>query len=210
MLNAMRYLIMLLLLVLCPANAFADFCNATPALKNEWEFIGGFSPQSGGPISGLEDRQFLLAGLAYSRVCWKAKSVNIAYTATFLPVAMVKQPDLPNQRSSSLPVIPAHNVYGLSALPLGFSFRFGKGAIQPFADMHGGVIASWEPVPIDAPDATGLNFIFDFGGGLRFKTTARSAVNVGYKFVHISNGYTTSFNPGLDNNVVFASVTLLR
>jgi opacity protein-like surface antigen len=207
----MRYLkFVLLALILTPANAFAELCNLKPDFKNEWEFIGGYSPGSGGPISGLKDRQFILAGVAYSRPCWQIKRVDVAYTATFLPIAMVTQPDLPNMRSANPPVIPEHTVYGLSALPIGFSFRFGRGTVQPFADMHGGILASWEPVPLDRPDATGLNFIFDFGGGLRFKTSARSAVNVGYKFVHFSNANTTSVNPGLDNNVVFASVTLFR
>jgi opacity protein-like surface antigen len=98
----------------------------------------------------------------------------------------------------------------LSALPLGFSARFGQGRVRPFADIHGGIIASTEPVPVDAPDATGLNFIFDVGAGLRFKTGPRTAVNVGYKYLHISNGYTTGFNPGLDNNVLFAGISFLR
>lgn len=151
-----------------------------------------------------------MAGIAYSRVCWTSRNVDIAYTATLLPVALVLQPALPNARSASPAVIPRHTVYGLGALPLGFSFRFGHDAIQPFVDMHGGIIASAEPVPLDAPDATGLNFVFDFGAGLRFKTGDRSAISGGYKFLHISNAYTTGFNPGLDNNVIFASFSILR
>lgn len=210
MLCAMRWLSFWIALALYPASAYAEICNISPVLKNEWEFIGGYSPQSGGITSSLKDRQFVLAGIAYSRVCWNIKRVDIAYTATLLPIAMVRQPDLPNMRSGTPAVVPAHTVYGLSALPIGFSLRFGRGKVYPFADLHGGIIASWEPVPVDRPDATGLNFIFDFGGGLRVKTSTRSAVNFGYKYLHFSNGYTTRVNPGLDNNVVFGSLTLFR
>jgi ABC-type lipoprotein export system ATPase subunit len=36
------------------------------------------------------------------------------------------------------------------------------------------------------------------------------AVTVGYKFLHVSNANTTSFNPGLDNNVVYVGYSFIR
>jgi hypothetical protein len=71
-------------------------------------------------------------------------------------------------------------------------------------------VASLEPIPQQGPNATGLNFMLQFGGGVRWKVKPRHAVTVGYKFVHISNGYTTSFNPGLDNHVIYAGFSWLR
>src|SRR6266566_2535762 len=56
-------------------------------------------------------------------------------------------------------------------------------------------------LPINAPDATGLNFLFDFSPGVRINVARHEALNVGYKFLHISNASTTNFNPGVDNNV---------
>jgi opacity protein-like surface antigen len=74
----------------------------------------------------------------------------------------------------------------------------------------GGIIASSEPVPVEATDATGLNFMFDFGGGLRWAVSNKHAISAGYRFMHISNARTTRFNPGLDNNVVYVGFSFLR
>ena len=33
---------------------------------------------------------------------------------------------------------------------------------------------------------------------------------LGYRYFHISNAYTTSFNPGVDNNVFYVGYSFLR
>jgi hypothetical protein len=33
---------------------------------------------------------------------------------------------------------------------------------------------------------------------------------LGYKFLHISNGFTSAVNPGVDNNVFYAGFSILR
>ena len=38
----------------------------------------------------------------------------------------------------------------------------------------------------------------------------RRAITVGYRCLYISNAGTTSFNPGLDNSVFYASYSFLR
>ncbi len=65
------------------------------------------------------------------------------------------------------------------------------------------------PVPVDLAEASRVNFIFDFGGGARWQVGNTHLLRFGYRFVHISNADTTSFNPGLDNNVLYASFSLL-
>jgi hypothetical protein len=64
--------------------------------------------------------------------------------------------------------------------------------VQPFFGIHGGIIVSTEPIPINAPDATGLNCLFEIGIGVRINLT-KQAVKPGYKLLHISNAYTTGF-----------------
>lgn len=55
-----------------------------------------------------------------------------------------------------------------------------------------------------------MNFLFDLGVGLRWETSSRGAVSIGYRFLHISNADTTSFNPGVDNNVFYLGYSFLR
>jgi len=202
--------LMLLLIASFPDEAQATVCSALSAPRHDFQLLAGYSPVSSTWIGRTEDRKFVLAGFTYSYRCWKAREVGISYTTGVFPVAALLQPAMPNFRASTPRIIPEHAVYGVGVLPVGFTAHFGRHAIQPFFEMRGGMIASTEPVPINAPDSTGLNFLFDVGPGMRFKVGDHHAVSMGYKFLHISNAYTANFNPGVDNNVIFVGLSVLR
>lgn len=107
--------------------------------------------------------------------------------------------------------MPAHAVYGFAVTPLGFTFDFARRRkVYPFLETNEGIIASTEPIPINIDGATGLNFLIDLGGGVRINTGGRRAVTIGYKFLHISNGFTSAVNPGVDNNVFYAGFSILK
>ena len=102
-------------------------------------------------------------------------------------------------------------MYGFGVTPVGFVFEFGaRRRVYPLAETAGGIVASTEPIPIRAGNASGLNFLFYFGGGLRIRTREHSALTLGYRFLHISNAGTTNFNPGLDNNVFYLGYSFRR
>jgi hypothetical protein len=82
--------------------------------------------------------------------------------------------------------------------------------MYPFLQTNEGIIASGEPIPINVIGATGLNFLIDIGGGIRIRTGQRRVISLGYKFLHISNGFTSALNPGVDNNVFYAGFSLLK
>jgi hypothetical protein len=193
-----------------PAHVIAAVCNASAGPKHDFEFLAGYSPASSTWIGRSEDRKLVLAGFMYSYKCWTAGAVDISYTVGAFPLTFLFQPAQPNFRSGTRQLIPAHAVYGAAVLPVGFTTHLGRRALQPFFGIHGGIIASTEPIPVNAADATGLNFLFDFSPGISIKISSHQAVNVGYKFLHISNAYTTNFNPGVDNNVVFIGFSLLK
>jgi hypothetical protein len=113
-------------------------------------------------------------------------------------------------RSNQPRPVDAHWVYGFAVAPLGFTFDISQRRLHPFIETLGGVIASAEPVPEDQTDASGLNFLFDFGGGVRYRIRPRQSLTFGYRFLHISNAGTTSFNPGVDNNVFYVGYSFLR
>ena len=123
-----------------------------------------------------------------------------------MPAAVLFQP------GESLPqFVSAHAVYGFAVTPLGFTADFGhRRRVYPFLQTNEGIIASSEPIPINVTGATGLNFLIDVGGGVRIQTSRRRAISLGYKFLHISNGFTSAFNPGVDNNVFYAGFSILR
>lgn len=106
---------------------------------------------------------------------------------------------------------PSHAVYGFAVTPLGFTADFLRShKVCPFLQTSEGIIASSQPIPINITGATGLNFLIDVGGGLRIQAGPHRALTLGYKFLHISNGFTAPVNPGVDNNVFYAGFSLLK
>ena len=147
-----------------------------------------------------------MSGFGYAYRCWAWQAISISYTCEIIPAAILFQP------AQYLPPYSAsHAVYGFGVTPLGFTFDFARGhRAYPFLETDEGIIASSQPIPIDVPGATGLNFLIDLGGGIRIKLGDKHAVSLGYKFLHISNGFTSPVNPGVDNNVFYAAFSILK
>jgi lipid A 3-O-deacylase PagL len=201
------------LFLLLPVLGVAGFCTAPRAgdTRHEFQILAGYSPGSTTGWGSTEGRRFLLAGLEYRYRCWAGSWWSVSYTGGAFPVSVMFQDEARRTAGDVAFVIPKRTVYGGSVMPLGFTFdALRQRRAHPFAEALGGVVASLEPIPQQGPNATGLNFMLQFGGGVRWKVKPRHAVTVGYKFVHISNGYTTSFNPGLDNHVIYAGFSWLR
>jgi Lipid A 3-O-deacylase (PagL) len=188
------------LVLALPGAIRAEFCGANPApqqWRHEFRFFGGYSPVTATLIGVETDRRFALAGFSYSYTCWAWSSVFLSYTGAVMPAAIL--------------IEPSHSVYGVAVTPVGFTLDFSRRhRLDPFVEFDGGIIASTEPIPERHPDAAGLNFLFDLGGGVRWKVGPRGAVTLGYKFLHISNAFTTNFNPGVDNNVFYVGYSFLR
>ncbi len=187
--------------LLGPSAASAAFCSDSSQageLRHDFQFLAGFSPSSPTIIGTETGRRFALGGFSYSFRCWAWNSVSISYTGEIMPAAVLIQPG-------------GRAVYGFAVTPLGFTMDFARRrTVHPFAEVNVGIIASTEPIPERQPDATGLNFLVDFGGGVRWKMGRRNALSAGYRFLHISNAFTTNFNPGVDNNVFYVGYSLLR
>jgi hypothetical protein len=197
-----------------PAILRAGLCSANDRQpRHDFQVFAGFSPVSATLIGTAADRRLALAGFAYSFRCRSWNSVSISYTVAAMPAAILIQPaqtlynfNPPYERNA-----PAHAVYGFAVAPVGFTFDFArKRRVYPFLETSGGIVASTQPIPENQPDATGLNFFFDVGGGIRRRVGERGAVSLGYRFFHISNAGTTSFNPGVDNNVFYVGYSFLR
>lgn len=203
---------MTLLILAIPLHA--GFCSAPDGdPRQEFEFFAGYSPASSTLIGTETDRRFVAAGFSYGYRCWIWKAASLSYTPTLMPAAILLQPSeiLYNFVPPYQRVSPSHAVYGFAIAPLGFTLDLLRSRrIHPFVESIGGLIASVEPIPENQPDASGLNFLFDFGGGVRWNASRRRVVSVGYRFLHISNAGTTNFNPGVDNNVLYVGYSFWR
>jgi hypothetical protein len=198
----------LLALAFGTGAARAAICPHVDGPRNDFELFAGYSPVSPTLIGTEPDRRFVLAGLNYSYLCNEWKHVSLSFTAGVMPAAIVLQPATVEQFpfTGLVKLMPPHAVYGFGITPVGVTFDFARRrTVHPFVEIGLGIIASTEPIPENQIDATGLNFLVVVGAGARWKR-----VSLGYKFVHISNAFTTSFNPGLDNGVFYAGYSLVR
>jgi hypothetical protein len=184
--------------LLATGTAWAGVCSVDSSEpRHDFQFFAGYSPVPATLIGTTADRQFLLAGFDYSYRCWVWSRVSIAYSGELVPAAILFEP--------------AHAVYGFAITPVGFTAEFRRRhRVYPYLQTNEGIVASSEPIPINVTGATGLNFVIDVGGGVRIRTSERRAISLGYKFLHISNGFTSAVNPGVDNNVFYAGFSILR
>jgi lipid A 3-O-deacylase PagL len=184
--------------LLAAGAAWAGVCSVDSSEpRHDFQFFAGYSPVPATLIGTTTDRQFLVAGFGYSYRCWVWSRVSIAYSGELMPAAILFEP--------------GHAVYGFAITPVGFTAEFGRRhRIYPYLQTNEGIIASSEPIPINVTGATGLNFVIDVGGGVRIRTGERRAISLGYKFLHVSNGFTSAVNPGVDNNVFYAGFSILR
>jgi hypothetical protein len=90
---------------------------------------------------------------------------------------------------------------GEAMSPVGFQWNFRPShPWQPFLIGHGGYMYSTRPIPITG--AGSFNFTFDFGAGVELFRAGHQSVRAEYRYHHISNHDTATYNPGIDNGVV--------
>ncbi len=180
--------------------------------RHEFQLLAGYSPGSPTIIGTTRSARFALGGFSYSYRFRTAGSTSLHYNAGIMPAALLRVPAQTIYRSTppSHRRVEAHTVYGFAVTPIGFMAEFSPRRVRPFVDGVGGIIASTEPIPQNQPNATGLNFVFGFGGGVRWNLKPRRVLSLGYRFLHISNAGTTSFNPGVDNNVFYVGYSFQR
>jgi hypothetical protein len=179
---------------------------------NEFGIWGGISFNAPTLIGKTADARFGNVGLRYGRVLAAGKTVAFEYTIDAIPVAL-----LSTKRFTLVTISPGvfsvqetrERVYGAGLAPIGLKLNFRRHKrLQPFAGATGGFLFFQRDVP--APGAAQFNFTFDFAGGVQIINSNRRAFTIGYKYQHISNGYRSSFNPGVDVQMIYAGFSVFR
>ena len=100
-------------------------------------------------------------------------------------------------------------ITGAGLSPVGFQLNFRRRErVQLFAQGSGGFLYFGERIPDER--GAQFNFTADFGGGVQWKTGARRAWTVGYRYHHVSNGYRADVNPGFDSNLFYVGFSIFR
>ena len=178
---------------------------------NEFGIWGGLSFHSPTLIGKTPNARFGNIGLRYGRVLAASKTVAFEWTIDAVPVAV-----LSNDRFTAVPsgsgfVITQSrkSVYAWGIAPIGLKFNFRRNRkVQPFGQATGGFLYFNEDVPVAG--AARFNFTFDFSGGIQIVNSNRRAVTIGYKYEHISNGYRSNINPGVDAQMIFVGFSVFK
>jgi hypothetical protein len=174
---------------------------------NEYGVWGGGS-FSGPTLIGSTERVRLgLVAFRYARVLARGENLALKYTLDAVPVASMSFPVF--ETTAGVPREVRKTITGAGLSPVGFQLNFRRRErVQPFAQASGGFLYFGERVP----DTRGAQFNFtgDFGGGVQWKTGARRAWTVGYRYQHVSNGYRAEVNPGFDSNIFYVGFSIFR
>jgi len=174
---------------------------------NEYGVWGGGSFGSPTLIGTTERVRLGLVAFRYARVLARGENLALKYTLDAVPVASMSFPVFETTAGVTREVRKTITGAGLS--PVGFQLNFRRRErVQPFAQASGGFLYFGERVP----DTRGAQFNFtgDFGGGVQWKTGARRAWTVGYRYHHVSNGYRADVNPGFDSNLFYVGFSIFR
>ncbi|HMF53676.1 MAG TPA: acyloxyacyl hydrolase [Edaphobacter sp.] len=96
---------------------------------------------------------------------------------------------------------------GISPLGQRFNFR-PRRQLQPFVIGNAGFLVATRDVPVN--DSSRFNFTFEFGAGLELRRSPRHSWSIEYRLHHLSNDYTGTNNPGVDNQLFRLTYSLSR
>ena len=190
----------------------SDSSSGVRGNANEFGVLGGISFHTPTLIGKTPDARFGQIALRYGRVLASNESVAFQWTidATPLAILSLKRFRFTQTSPGTFTVTTTRDhVYGAGISPIGFKFNFRpQRRVQPFASTSGGFLFFGEDIPV--PGAARFNFTYDFGGGVQIVNSSRRAFTIGYKYHHISNGYHSPINPGIDVQMIYAGFSIFR
>lgn len=188
-------------------------------LNNEFGVWGAFSANSPDVYTSQGHIQFDVAAFRYGRLLHKSHSYTIEYTVDVEPVEISRanvyescQILFHGKVQPGYCAIGKQWIYGGGLSPFGFKFNFRPSRQwQPFAAFSGGFVMSQQAIPDDIPKATRFNFTGEIQLGMEhFNRKRTRAWIVSYKLQHISNGFRSSINPGVDLNMLSVGYSFFR
>lgn len=137
----------------------------------------------------------------YGRLVFARRTVAVRYVAEVVPLTLIGDPHTRNGSRTYAKAI------GGSPIGAQLNFRPYR-RVQPFVTSGGGFLYFERPM---FGTAQQFNFNAQLGAGLQlFSSSHRTALNLGYKYHHISNANMDDRNPGLDSHMFFVGVSFFR
>ena len=137
----------------------------------------------------------------YERLIYWKEPFAVRWVFDAVPVALVGDPHTHN----------GHRAYanGVGGSPIGAQVNFVHfHRVEPFLTSGGGFLYFNHRM---FGTTQQFNFTAQLGGGVQlFTSSRRTAIDLGYKYHHISNANLGNQNPGLDSHMLFVGLSLFR
>jgi hypothetical protein len=137
----------------------------------------------------------------YERLIYSAKPFAVRWVFDAVPVALVGDRYTSTGRRAYS--------YGVGGSPIGAQVNFVHyHHIEPFLTSGGGFLYFNHRM---FGTTQQFNFTAQLAGGVQlFTSSRRTAIDLGYKYHHISNANLANQNPGLDSHMLFIGLSLFR
>lgn len=195
-----------------PAAGESDSAIVIRRGVNEFGVLGGISFHGPTLWGNTEDARFGNLAIRYGRVLAANKTLAFEWTIDGTPLAVLSLKRFTfNQTSPGNFAVTTRRetVYGAGLSPIGLKFNFRpQRRVQPFASATGGFLFFEKDIPV--PGAARFNFSVEFSGGIQIVNSSRRSFTLGYKFHHISNGFHSPINPGIDLQMIYGGFSVFR
>ncbi len=177
-----------------------DLVSARPRLSGRVLTLDGAFENGHAFSSTVGARNYQLES-RYERLIYSREPFAVRWVFEAIPLALVGDPRSQNGHRAY--------AYGVGGSPIGAQVNFVHYRhIEPFLTSGGGFLYFNHRM---FGTTQQFNFTAQLGGGVQlFTSSRRTAIDLGYKYHHISNANLGNQNPGLDSHMLFVGLSLFR
>ncbi len=181
-----------------PTSAIAQERQHAYSEYTYW-FAGAF--ENGHAFSSTVGARNYQLESRYERLIYWREPFAVRWVFDAVPMALVGDPHTSNGHRAY--------AYGVGGSPVGAQVNFVHYRhVEPFLTSGGGFLYFNHRM---FGTTQQFNFTAQLGGGVQlFTSSRRTAIDLGYKYHHISNANLGDQNPGLDSHMLFVGLSLFR
>ena len=201
-------------------EAAGDYKKQTKPSNRELGFYAGSFTVHKDLKGESQKAPVVLVGVRYAWTTKNNPSHRLRYYMDFNPLLIVNYRERRPIQATPTTIVNVgerKTVFGVGFTPVGLQFNWRNSRkYQPFIAGGFGVALFNKKFPDNRsplqPDKIGNRFQLmpEFGAGLEIRTSETKSYFIGYKYHHLSNGYTAPLNVGYNTNMVYAGIYFQR
>jgi len=189
------------------ATVIAIFLSASAIAQeqqhtySEYTYWFGGSFENGHAFSSTVGARNYQLESRYERLIYSSPHIAVRWVFDAVPLALVGDRYTSTGRRAYS--------YGIGGSPIGAQVNFVHfRRVEPFLTSGGGFLYFNHRM---FGTTQQFNFTAQLGGGVQlFTSSRRTAIDLGYKYHHISNANLGNQNPGLDSHMLFVGLSVFR